>query len=157
LNAYLYIPQNSCHSADSKRAWVKGELIQYVRICSKESDFATIRKDFARRLNERGYPGKWLCSVFSEIEYKVERPNALKMLLPTQDNDDRELHVLKLTHNPVWDETDLSPILHELGDTWKEFGEAYPEFKFLASYKKPVTLGDWLNIHNHDTMKAFHD
>ncbi|KAE9383836.1 hypothetical protein BT96DRAFT_843271, partial [Gymnopus androsaceus JB14] len=31
LNAYLYIPWNSCHSEDSKCAWVKGELIQYIR------------------------------------------------------------------------------------------------------------------------------
>ncbi|KAJ7671785.1 hypothetical protein B0H17DRAFT_948162, partial [Mycena rosella] len=54
LNAYLYIPWISCHSEDSKRAWVKGELIRYVRICSKESDFAQIRVDFCKRLKERG-------------------------------------------------------------------------------------------------------
>ncbi|KAJ7467915.1 hypothetical protein FB451DRAFT_1039813 [Mycena latifolia] len=40
LNAYLYIPWSSCHSTDSKHTWVKGELIRYVRICSKEPDFA---------------------------------------------------------------------------------------------------------------------
>jgi hypothetical protein len=41
LNAYLYIPWNSCHSEESKRAWVKGELIRYVRICSKEPKFVS--------------------------------------------------------------------------------------------------------------------
>ncbi|KAJ7254842.1 hypothetical protein C8J57DRAFT_949135, partial [Mycena rebaudengoi] len=56
LNAYLYIPWNSCHSLNSKRAWVKGELIRYVRICSRESDFAKIRTDFMVRLRARGYP-----------------------------------------------------------------------------------------------------
>jgi hypothetical protein len=60
LNAYLYIPWNSCHSLSSKRAWVKGELIRYVRICSCERDFAEIRLLFFKRLRERGYPGIWL-------------------------------------------------------------------------------------------------
>ncbi|KAJ7447985.1 hypothetical protein FB451DRAFT_1054085 [Mycena latifolia] len=46
LNAYLYILWNSCHSTDSKCAWVKGELIHYVQICSCESDFAKIQTDF---------------------------------------------------------------------------------------------------------------
>jgi hypothetical protein len=47
LNAYLYIPWLSCHSDDSKCAWVKNELIRYVRICLKETDFAKICKEFA--------------------------------------------------------------------------------------------------------------
>jgi hypothetical protein len=155
LNAYLYIPWNSCHSVDSKRAWVKGELIRYVRICSKESDFALVRRDFACRLNARGYPGRWLQSVFGEIEYRTERPTALN---PRASNDacagGSELHVLKLTHNPVWDVIDFSPIWRELGDAWREFGEAYPEFRFMASYNKPHALGDRLNVHNRETCKA---
>ncbi|KAJ7221775.1 hypothetical protein C8J57DRAFT_1094836 [Mycena rebaudengoi] len=51
MNAYLYIPWNSCHSPDSKCAWVKGELTRYVRICSSEADFAKIHTEFAIRLN----------------------------------------------------------------------------------------------------------
>ncbi|THU83123.1 hypothetical protein K435DRAFT_566797, partial [Dendrothele bispora CBS 962.96] len=58
LNAYLYIPWNSCHSNDSKRAWVKGELIRYIRISSRLEDFAKIRKEFGIRLHARGYPGR---------------------------------------------------------------------------------------------------
>ncbi|KAJ7461361.1 hypothetical protein B0H11DRAFT_1923635 [Mycena galericulata] len=112
-------------------------------------------KDFADRLNARGYPGRWLRSVFAEIEYRKERPTALK---PRASNDasvgDPELHVLKLTHNPVWDEIDLSPIWRELGDSWKEFGEAYSEFRFMASYSKPPALGNRLNKHNRDTFRA---
>jgi hypothetical protein len=73
LNTYLYIPWNSCHSEESKRAWVKGELIRYVRICSKEPDFAKICLEFDRWLQARGYPGRWLQRVFGEVEYKVER------------------------------------------------------------------------------------
>ncbi|KAJ7161569.1 hypothetical protein C8R46DRAFT_904665 [Mycena filopes] len=39
LNSYLYIPWNSCHSDESKRAWVRGERVRYVRLCSKVEDF----------------------------------------------------------------------------------------------------------------------
>jgi hypothetical protein len=154
LNAYLYIPWNSCHSVASKRAWVKGELIRYVRICSSESDFANIRKEFAIRLSARGYPGRWLRSVFEEVNYTAERPNALEPSINTDGSPD--VHVLKLTHNPVWEDVDLTPIWHDLGEAWKEFGHGYPEFDFMASYKKPVALGDQLNIHNRSTLEAYH-
>ncbi|KAJ7262500.1 hypothetical protein C8J57DRAFT_1071245, partial [Mycena rebaudengoi] len=40
------VPWNSCHSVDSKRAWVKRELIRYVRICLRALAFARIRRDF---------------------------------------------------------------------------------------------------------------
>ena len=136
----------------------KGKLIRYVRICSGESDFAIVRKDFAGRLNARGYPGRWLRSVFGEVVYRNERPSALN---PRPSNDgsagDSGLHVLKLTHNPVWDEVNLGPIWRELGDTWKEFGEAYPKLRFMASHAKPSALGDQLNKHNHTTFRATYE
>ncbi|KAJ7252098.1 hypothetical protein B0H12DRAFT_1233982 [Mycena haematopus] len=137
------------------RAWVKGELTRYVRLCSKESDFAAIRTVFATRLRARGYPGRWLRDVFEEIGYEAARPTAL---MPTVDNtvDCQEVHVLKLTHNPVWDDVDLSPFWHELADAWNEFGVGYPELRFMASFKKPVALGDRLNIHNRNTIEDYH-
>ncbi|KAF9065879.1 hypothetical protein BDP27DRAFT_1228409, partial [Rhodocollybia butyracea] len=135
LNAYLYIPWNSCHSEDSKRAWVKGELIRYVRISSKEEDFARIRKDFGIRLHARGYPGRWLENVFKEISYPVERPRALS---PRDSNTDEvdPVHALKLTHNPLWDGVDLGPLGRELGEVWEEHGRGTPNLRFLASFSK---------------------
>jgi hypothetical protein len=156
LNAYLYIPWNSCHSLDSKRAWVKGELIRYVQICSKESDFANIRRDFLVRLRERGYPGRWLEGIFEEIRYKVERPTALKPNTADTDIEDPALHVLKLTHNPIWDDIDLNPFWRELAETWTELEAGYPEFRFMASFKKPTALGDRLNTTNRDTLSTYH-
>ncbi|KAJ7733883.1 hypothetical protein B0H14DRAFT_3517257 [Mycena olivaceomarginata] len=154
LNAYLYIPWNSCHSLNSKHAWVKGELIHYVRICSKESDFTNIQKDFLVRLRERGYPGRWLEGVFEEIRYKVERPTVLKPNTADTDIEDPALHVLKLTHNPVWDDIDLNPFWRELAETWTELEAGYPEFRFMASFKKPTALGDRLNTTNRDTLST---
>ncbi|KAJ7119196.1 hypothetical protein C8R43DRAFT_857885, partial [Mycena crocata] len=155
LNAYLYIPWNSCHSVESKRAWVKGELIRYVRICSRESDFARIRTDFMVRLRERGYPPRWLLNVFEEIKYKVERPTALKPIVHNTTQGAPVLHVLKLTHNPIWDEIDLNPIWRELNSSWKEFGIGYPEFRFMASFKKPPALGDRLNTTNRNILNTY--
>ncbi|KAJ7453440.1 hypothetical protein FB451DRAFT_940068, partial [Mycena latifolia] len=144
LNTYLYIPWNSCHSEDSKRAWVKGELIRYVRICSNESDFAKIRTDFMIRLRERGYPGCWL--------QHVERLTALKPTVNKPATGDPALHVLKLTHNPVWDTINLNPLWRKLNETWEEFGPGYPEFRFMASFEKPPALGDRLNTTNRNTL-----
>ncbi|KAJ7339167.1 hypothetical protein DFH08DRAFT_964202 [Mycena albidolilacea] len=155
LNAYLYIPWNSCHSTDSKRAWVKGELIRYVHLCSKESDFNSIRTEFVKRLRVRGYPGHWLRDVFEEVNYAAERPSALKPAVKTVDC--QEVHVLKLTHNPVWDDIILSPVWHNLADAWNEFGAGCPELRFMASYEKPVALGDRLNTTNRNTLEEYHN
>ncbi|KAJ7779733.1 hypothetical protein B0H16DRAFT_1300148 [Mycena metata] len=150
------IPWKSCHSADSEHAWVKGELIRYVRICSNEADFAKTRKDYAIRLHDRGYPGRWLQNVFDEVEYKAERPKVLKSPLPNGEGDGQELHLLKLTHNPIWDAIDLRPVWRDLDEASRDLGAGYPEFRFLASFKKPISLGDRFNKTNHNTLKTYH-
>ncbi|KAJ3964032.1 hypothetical protein EV361DRAFT_757056, partial [Lentinula raphanica] len=155
LNAYLYIPWKSCHSDDSKRAWVKGELIRYVRICSRLDDFAKTRKEFGIRLHARGYPGRWLEKVFGEVSYQVERP---KVFTPKPTElDDNLIHVLKLTHNPLWDTVDLGPLWQELGEVWEEHGSCTPNLRFLASFSKPASLGDRLNHSNREILEAYHD
>jgi hypothetical protein len=50
--------------------------------------------------------------------------------------DDSELHVLKLSHNPVWDHIDLRPIWHDLHKTWNSVGDGLPQYHFMALYKK---------------------
>jgi hypothetical protein len=66
------------------------------------------------------------------------------------------VHVLKLTHNPVWENINLGPVWHDPDEAMKEHGFGYPEFKFMASYKKPVAMGDQLNVHNSDTLERYH-
>jgi hypothetical protein len=155
LNAYLYIPWNSCHSDASKRSWVRGELIRYVRISSREEDFKKIMKMFCSRLRARGYPGRWLTSVFSDISYAVERPTAL-ISRPPKSLEERthQLHVLKLIHNPLWDTVEFGPIWRTLRDAWIETGLGRASDRFLASFKKPSALGDTLNKINRETINA---
>lgn len=157
LNAYLYIPWNSCHSDQSKRAWVKGELIRYVRLSSEEKDFMKIKRIFCSRPRLRGYPGRWLRSVFSEVSYAVERPKALlPRPCPQQGNQSGQLHVLKLTHNPLWDAVDFGPVWRSLRDAWYETGTGRTGDRFRASFSKPEALGDRLNKNNRDAMEVFY-
>ncbi|KAF8915727.1 hypothetical protein CPB85DRAFT_1217413, partial [Mucidula mucida] len=157
MNAYLYIPWASSHSEASKRAWIRGELIRYVRICSKEEDFAKIRTTFLQRLRARGYPGRWLTNVFDDVTYSAERPKALVDNSPPVVSDDPPIHVLKLTHNPLWDTVDFGPEWRQLERTWADSGTSIPDIQFLASFKKPTALGDKLNRHNLDAMRAYHN
>ncbi|KAJ6564211.1 hypothetical protein B0H19DRAFT_1067801 [Mycena capillaripes] len=120
----------------------------------KKSDFAKIQTDFMVRLRKRGYPGRWLQHAFEEIKYKVERPSALKPVAHNTAAGDPTLHVLKLTHNPVWDELNLNPIWRELNETWRETGTGYPEFRFMALFKKPPALSNRLNTTNRNTLNT---
>jgi hypothetical protein len=157
LNSYLYIPWSSCHSDASKRAWVKGELIRYVRISSKSEDFKKVQQLFLSRLRARGYPGRWLRKVFSEVSYASERPTALR---PHSHNPDlvwenaARLYVLKLTHNPLWGEVDFGPIWKTLRNAWEECGLGKSKDHFLALFKKPEAMGDILNKINLQTLEA---
>jgi hypothetical protein len=156
LNAYLYIPWKSCHSDASKKSWVKGELIRYVRLSSQEEDFKEIVKMFSSRLRARGYPGRWLRSVFSGVSYTTERPKALtpRTPLPEWENKGR-LYALKLIHNPLWDSVDFGPIWKTLRDAWEETGLGKPDDRFLASFKKPESLSDRFNKTNRETIEAY--
>lgn len=156
LNSYLYIPWKSCHSDTSKKSWVKGELIRYVRLSSREEDFKETVKMFSTRLRARGYPGRWLRSVFSGVSYATERPRALtpRIPLPEWENRDR-LYVLKLIHNPLWDSVDFGPIWKTLRDAWEETGLGKPDDRFLASFKKPESLNDRFNKINRETIEAY--
>ncbi|KAJ7121818.1 hypothetical protein C8R43DRAFT_856747, partial [Mycena crocata] len=136
---------------------VSTELLAWSRVAVKRMKTADLDSGlFMARLRERGYPGRWLQNIFDEIEYGIERRTALKPVVLKTTNKDPALHVLKLTHNPVWDDLNLNPIWRELEGTWKEFGAGYPELQFMASFKKPSALGDRLNTTNRNTLSTYH-
>ncbi len=61
LNRYLF---TSYHPSHSKRSFIKAELIRYVRLSSRLSDFLDIRNKFFNRLRNRGYLSD-SCRMFS--------------------------------------------------------------------------------------------
>ena len=69
LNKYLYIPFESFHPTSNKKAFIKGELMQYARNSSSFSSFTETRLLFWKCLRLRGYPAKFLLPIFREISY----------------------------------------------------------------------------------------
>ena len=69
LNKYLYIPLESFHPSSNDKAFIKGELMRYVRNSSSFASFAETREKFWKRLRVRGYPFRFLLPLFRAIRY----------------------------------------------------------------------------------------
>ena len=79
LNRYLYLPFTSYHPNHSKKSFIKAELLRYIRLSSKKSEFLHIKEKFFVRLRNKGYPIWFLKSIFEEVDYssrdKLLRPH----------------------------------------------------------------------------------
>lgn len=69
LATYLYIPMWSDHAPHILTAWIKGELIRYVKRSNQEVYFLDIRQAFAERLIRRGYNPQTLQPVFDSVSF----------------------------------------------------------------------------------------
>ena len=69
LNKYLYIPLESFHPSNNKKAFIKGELMRYVRNSSSFNSFYETKEKFWKTLRVRGYPFRFLLPLFREIRY----------------------------------------------------------------------------------------
>ena len=69
LNKYWKKPFESFHPTSNRRAFIKGELMLYARNSSTFTSFVETRALFWERLRLRGYPAKFLLSIFREINY----------------------------------------------------------------------------------------
>eukprot|EP01052_Picozoa_sp_SAG31_P017575 SAG31_NODE_1209_length_9381_cov_2.526611_1_plen_657_part_00 len=69
LSTYLYIPRHTAHRQHMLRAWIRGELIRYVKRTTEFEDFLIIRRLFYQRLQQRGYRHDFLETIFSDVSY----------------------------------------------------------------------------------------
>ena len=69
LNTYGYIPFNSFLPRHCKKAFIKGELICYVKNSSNLKAFEKMKALFWTRLRHRGYPPKFLQPIFELVQY----------------------------------------------------------------------------------------
>jgi hypothetical protein len=69
MNLYLYIPYNSFHTAASKRSFIQGELMRYIRNTSSRDEYVKLKHVFYQRLRDRGYPAQLLKDIFNSIWY----------------------------------------------------------------------------------------
>jgi hypothetical protein len=79
MNAYLYLPYRSEHPVHVWESFIVGELIRYVKRCSRPADFLRMKVLFFSRLLLRGYPGGLLRKCFRRVSHSQrEQRLALK-------------------------------------------------------------------------------
>ena len=69
-NAYLYLPFSSAHPPHVWHAFLRGELIRYVKRCSRRHDFIIMKLLFYTRLLRRGYPVKVIRKSFATVSFE---------------------------------------------------------------------------------------
>jgi hypothetical protein len=110
LNKYLYISPFSYHPPHVMRAYIKTELVRYVRHSSTRLDFLVIARRFFARLRERGFGPAFLRRVFDDVTYaqrnaRLSRAHADPNAAPL---------ILKLCYEPRAVEADIAGILRRL-------------------------------------------
>lgn len=83
MNTYTYLPPFSCHPKATFRGFIKGELIRYLRTNSRQSDYLAMKAIFRRRLLARGYPHRFITSIFQKVLW-IHRHNHLQDRPKTQ-------------------------------------------------------------------------
>ena len=63
-NLYQYLHWNSNHSRQIYFAIIKGEIVRYLRICSRKEDFEALQRLFLDRLKRRGFPSNVIKDAF---------------------------------------------------------------------------------------------
>jgi hypothetical protein len=98
LNKFLYIPPFSFHNKHIFKAFIKGELIRYVRFSSSQQDFEKIRCEFFLHLLARKYDVIYLLDVFRNVSYNDRN----KYLIKKKDKQDekKDILIFKIAHNP---------------------------------------------------------
>ena len=126
FNKYLYIPFKSFHLAHNKKAFIRGELIRYVKNSSTISSYLSMRKRFYYRLRLRGYPPRFLIPVFASVSYQ-DRHKWLKPLATTK----------KTGKPPVFFKTQLNAGHLRIKSIIKKY---LPNTNVVTCYKRTRTL-----------------
>ena len=124
LYKYLYIPFESFHPASSKKAFIKGKLVRYVRNSSTMQSFVVIRDLFWKRLRLRGYPFKFLFPLFRSIKYS----NRCQWLKKSTVKRASRPVIFRTTYN--CSHTRIKKVLENY----------LPDLKCIVAYKSTVTL-----------------
>lgn len=117
-NTHMYVPWSSAHPASVKSAFVKAEMIRRRLICSREQDFERSMAEFARRLQERGYPGPFIGAIEGEVR-KI--PRSL-ILAPSHGKDSNEEPLLLPSHyDKIWFDIKTSRVNSIFQEAVEEF------------------------------------
>ena len=107
LNRYLYLPFTSYHPSHSKKSFIKAELLRYIRLSSKKSEFLHIKEKFFVRLRNRGYPIWFLKPIFEDVDYSSRD----KLLQPHKRSTHVSRVFFKTYRNPLFSGVNLKDII----------------------------------------------
>ena len=117
---YTNYVHTSCHPADFKKGFVKGEALRLLRTNSSKVMFEENIKNFRTPLTSRGYPNKLVAKILSEVKF-AERKNALtqtqkahKRNLPFLTHFHPSLPCLKNILMAKWHLIQNQPLLREI-------------------------------------------
>jgi hypothetical protein len=155
LNSYQYIPWSSYHPSAVKLAFIKGELLRYIRLSTRKSDYLIIRHRLFLRLYARGYPIRWLRKAFQCVNWNESKSTSL-IDRPSRMLEDSPL-VYHSAYNPLWEQLSGAALLRYTSLHWSDSSK----LKVLGKSKKPPircvhrvrNLGDLLNTANKKTLK----
>ncbi|KDE08473.1 hypothetical protein MVLG_01255 [Microbotryum lychnidis-dioicae p1A1 Lamole] len=155
LNTYQYIPWSSFHPVDVKLAFVKGELIRYIRLNSSKEEYLKTMLLFYGRLRARGYPPRWLKKAFSQVQYDDFRAKSL-LVSQKKDSDTKVPLFFVTKYNPIWDQVDASVVLNAIVQDWDPATRAEvthnPKLRIMRSRSRAPNLGDIVNALNKKVL-----
>ena len=149
-NAYAYIPFTSFHGRHTFRGWVLAELLRLKTHSSTPELWKEECGILYRHLSSRGYPRRFLRTVFQEITWARRSELSARTRAEKVDEFFKTYRacVLTIRNAPEW------PKLKELRDlnlielVESTFGDVFPRRVFLAQSSAP-RLGSILTIMNH--------
>lgn len=147
LNKYLYIPMSSCHPISSKKGFIKGEFIRYIRNSSTVEDFVITANLFTDRLLQRGYSRKFISEAVSNISYKLRDKYLDGANQGPPINLDEHTIYFKIRYHPYIDKLKLNSILNE--DTQRLENDL--KFKAMVVYKKSKNIAELVTSSRYST------
>jgi hypothetical protein len=151
LNAYQYIPWQSDHPVNVKKAFIKGELLRYTRTSSSYAAYKAIELLFYERLRARGYPVCLLNAAFKQVNYLRDRASSL-LDRERPDVRARAPLVFHGSYNPIWKTIRMDLVFNAMMSQWsyqtKQMVLASGQSSVVRAMHRPSSIGDRLNAAN---------
>ena len=119
---HIYVNKNSNHPASVKKSLPYGLGIRIGRICSRESDYVSRRKELKSYLRKRGYSSRFIEGQLEKVD-KMKRSDLLSYK-PKEKNKDRVPFVITYSkHLPDIQKIsrDHLPLIHKSSELQEIF------------------------------------
>ena len=136
-NAYLYLPYGSEHPPHVWYAFLRGELIRYVKRCSLFQDFQDIVNLFVTRLTARGYHHRELARAFKTVSFSKRDEYLAEK---TKKPDTRSLMTFVTTFSRLVYNSGLQFAFKENSE-WLRRLPHFKDVNFIMSWRAAGKLG----------------